>query len=193
MDKLIVKKKEYEFVEEVSSYIARVTRDGKEYLVYHFENHKEDFDNFKFASKRLRNCGVPTPEVLVIDKKGMCFLVEPFKKETVFDMLVKEDLEEKIIEEVFVLNYKARVNKMNLDFNPQNFVWDNGVLIYTPFTFTSYTRDQDFSQKQLFLWFYTKEFEKMLKENNLPLQKNRLKNEFERNKEIVLLTVKYFR
>jgi len=193
MDKIVVKKKEYEILEEVSSYIYKVKRDDIEYLVYHFENKKEDFDNFKFAQKRLKNCGVTTPKVLEIDKKAMCFLVETYKNETVFDMLLKEDLDEKIIEEAFVLNYKARVNKIKLDFNPQNFVWDNNVLLYTPFTFTTYNREEDFSQKELFLWFYTKEFEKYLKEKNIPLQKKRLINDFERNKQIVLLTVKYFR
>ena len=188
-----IKKKNYEVLNELGPYLYRVKSEEKEYLAYDFSSNLEGFSDFKFAQKRLKSIGIPTPRVLEIDKKNHTFLLEEVKGETVFDRLQKEDLDEKLIEQVFMLNYKARINRIRLDFNPSNFIISNDKLYYTPFTFTQYIRDEDFTQKEIRLWFYTAEFKNLLIEKGLPIDQSRLKNEYERNKEIVLLVVKYFR
>ena len=119
--------------------------------------------------------------------------MEDIKGETIFEELCKHDLDEKIIEQAFLLNYKTRINRIRLDFNPDKFIYRDNKLYYLPFTFTEYIRDEDFTQKEIRLWFYTNEFKNLLIEKGLPLDKSRLKNEYERNKEIVLTVVKYFR
>ena len=108
-------------------------------------------------------------------------------------MLRNKDLDEKIIEQAFLQNYKARTNRLRLDFNPINFIYQDNTLYYMPFTFTQYVRDEDFTQKELRLWFYTKEFKDLLISKGLPIDQSRIKNEYVQNKEIVLLVVKYFR
>lgn len=97
------------------------------------------------------------------------------------------------MEQVFIANFKARVNRIRLDFDPTNFIYKDGKLYYLPFTFTEYVRDADFTQKEIRLYFYTKEFKEFLISKGLPIDQSRLKNEYERNKEIVLTVVKYFR
>lgn len=189
---LVVKKKSYEVVEEVNEYLAVVESEGKKYVVYHFAD-KNNFDNFKFAVKRLKSCGLAMPEVYDIDKKNFTALVEYIDGISPFDKLREEDLPESIIEQLFNLNYRARVNKIRLDFDPENFVIHDDTLYYMPFTFSEYTRETDFTQKEIYLWYYTNEFVAVLKQRGLPIQKDRLINSFDRNKQIVLQVVKYFR
>lgn len=193
MEIIEVKKKSYKVVEEVNSYTFLVSDDNKEYLVYNFDQNIDGFKDFKFANKRLKASNVTIPAVYVIDKKNHRFLVEYINGDTVFDTLTKQDLDEKIIELCFNQNYRARINRMRLDFDPINFKYVDGKLYYLPFTFTEYSREADFTQKELRLWFYTNDFKELLISKGLPVDKSRLKNEYERNKEIVLTVVKYFK
>jgi len=189
---LVVKKKSYEVVEEVNEYLAVVESEGKKYVVYHFAD-KNNFDNFKFAVKRLKSCGLAMPEVYDIDKKNFTALVEYVDGVSPFDKLREEDLPEAIIEQLFNLNYRARVNRIRLDFDPENFIIRDDTLYYMPFTFSEYRRETDFTQKEIYLWYYTNEFVNVLKQRGLPIQKDRLINSFDRNKQIVLQVVKYFK
>lgn len=193
MDTIEIKKETYQVIERINSYLLKVSKDEKEYLAYDFSNNPEAFFDFKFAAKRFKSAGILTPKVIEIDKKSHRALVEYLDGEVAFDILRNKDIDEKIIEQLFFANYKARINAMRLDFNPKKFIIKDEKLYYTPFTFTNYVRDEDFTQKEIRLWFYTNEFRDLLIKEGLPIDKSRLKNEFERNKEIVLTVVKYFR
>ena len=81
-------------------------------------------------------------------------------------MLLEKDLDDEVIKLAFGQNFRAKVNGLLLDFNPQNFRYYNGILYYMPFTFDTYTKDQDFSLVGIKKWFYTKEFRDLLKEKN---------------------------
>lgn len=190
---LIVKKKTYDVKEEINPYCALVEDCGKEYLIYHFEEKPNNFSNFKFASKRLKNCGIKIPTVYEIDKKNQSFLVEYIAGPTCFDDLVEKDTDDKTFEQLFMMNFKARVNNLRLDFHPDKFKLRDGVLYYLPFTFEAYVRSEDFSEKELRLWFYTKEFKDLLIEKGIKLDNSRGMNDFAMNKQIVLTVVKYFR
>ena len=194
MDSINIKKEQYEVVDNINTFLFKVKdKEGKEYLAYDFSDNLEGFFDFKYASKRLKAAGVTTPKVIKIDKKNHTALLEYISGSNVFDMLRIADLGEKIIEQAFIQNYKARTNRLRLDFDPINFIYQNDVLYYMPFTFNEYIRDEDFTQKELRLWFYTNEFKNLLISKGLPVDQSRLKNEYERNKEIVLTVVKYFR
>jgi len=193
METILVKKESYQVIDRINSYLLKVKKEEKEYLVYDFSNNPEAFFDFKFAVKRFKSAGLLTPIVLAIDKKSHRALVEYLDGVTAFDLLREKDIDEKIIDQLFLANYKARINSMRLDFNPKKFIIKEDKLYYTPFTFTNYVRDEDFTQKEIRLWFYTNEFRDLLIAEGLPIDKSRLKNEFERNKEIVLTVVKYFR
>ena len=193
METITVKKDTYEVIERLNSYLVKVSKDNKEYLLYDFSDNINGFLDFKFAYKRLKGCGITIPTVYTLDKKNARAVVELVEGNTVFDDLRDHDLDEKIIEQVFIVNYKARMNRLRLDFNPEKFIYKNDKLYYLPFTFTNYVREEDFTQKEIRLWFYTTEFKNLLIEKGLPIDQSRLKNEYERNKEIVLTVVKYFR
>ena len=193
MESVVVKKTTYEVVEQLNEYTYVIKDNDKEYLLYDFNDSVLNFKNFRFAYKRLKNVGVSVPKLIAYDKKSRRFVLERLVGDTVFDLLREKELDEKIYEQAFLLNYKARINRMRLDFSPENFVLSNGTLYYTAFTFTEYIREEDFSQKELRQWFYTKDFTELLISKGLPIDKSRIKNEFAQNKEMVLLVVKYFR
>ena len=192
MDTVTVKKDSYEVIEQLNTYLYRVKKEDQEYMLYDFKKH-ETFLDFKFANKRLKVAGVPIPKILVIDKKNGRAIGEVLNGERPFEMLQKADLDEKIIEQVFLINYKARLSGLRLDFDPRKFIYQDEKLYYTAFTFSQYYREEDFTQKEIRLWFYTNEFKNLLIEKGLPIDQSRMKNEYERNKEIVLTVVKYFR
>ena len=193
MEEIVIKKQTYKVIKELNSVSYLVSLNDKQYVAYDFSDNFNGFDDFRFAVKRLKNCGLTMPNVLVVDKKNYRFLVEYIDGPTIEEMLIEDDLEEKIIEQAFILNYKARINGVRLDFNPRKFRCRDGVLYYIPFTFTSYIRAEDFSQKEIRYWFYTNDFVEYCISNGIPVNKNRLLGEYERNKQIVLTVVKYFR
>ena len=193
MEEILVKQRNYEVIDRLSSYLLKVKKDDKTYLVYDFSSNPEGFGDFKFAYKRLKNSGVTIPTVYELDKKTCRALVEDVEGDTLFDTLCKRDLLDEEMEQVFIANFKTRVNRIRLDFDPTNFIYKDGKLYYLPFNFTEYVRDADFTQKEIRLYFYTKEFKALLISKGLPIDQSRLKNEYERNKEIVLTVVKYFR
>ena len=194
MEQINVKKKSYEILERINSFSLRVKDEkGEDRIVYDFNENIEGFLDFKFAYKRLKTCGINIPTVYELDKKNHRALLEDVKGDTVYDLLREKNLDEAIIEQAFVFNYKARINRLRLNFDPTCFISQNDKLVYMPFTFTEYIRDEDFTQKEIRLWFYTNDFKERLIKDGLPVDKNRLKNEYERNKEIVLTVVKYFK
>lgn len=193
IEEILVKKNTYKVEEELNSFSLLVSKDDKKYVVYNFTGQYIAFDNFKFAAKRLKNCGIITPKVLEIDKKNYRVLAEYIEGPTAFEMIAENELEDSILEQVFNNNFRARYNHLRLDFNPEKFRIRDGKLIYMPFTFTKYIREEDFTEKEIRLWFYTKEFVEELRKIGLPQNDKRLMNEFQRNKQIVLTVVKYFK
>ena len=72
-----------------------------------------------------------------------------------------------VIEKVFLLNWRARVNGMLLDFNPLNFVHVGNDVYYIAYTFDKWNRDKDFPQFGIRYWYYTKELKQYLIDNLL--------------------------
>lgn len=193
MDITIVKKKEYEVLETLGKDVYLVTREGKKYIVRTFAPASGTFYNFLYANKMLKASGVRIPKMFAKDKKTGNILLEYIEGETVFDQLIKGPLSDEIFEDAFTQNWRARINRILLDFNPLNFRMYEGKLVYTPFIISQYVKEKDFSQTDIRLWFYTREFKELLITNGLPIDQSRLKNEYEQNKEIVLTVIKHYR
>lgn len=193
MANYIFKKDTYEVREQLSSFIYKVAKDEKDYIVFDFKDNPEGFSDFKFAQKRLRNSGIQIPNLVALDKKNRFAILEYVDGPTGLDLLDKGDIEDIVFEQLFALNYKARINNMRLDFHPHKFRFFNNKLYYLPFTFTAYIRKEDFTEKELNLWFYSKTGTDNLLAHGYAINKNRIGSEFETNKKMVLTVVKYFR
>lgn len=193
MEQITFKKDTYQVVEELNSYILKVEKDGKFFIVFDFSNNATAFADFKFAHKRLKNSGITIPTLYVLDKKAHRALLEYIEGPTGLDLLSEKDIEDNIFEQLFLMNYKARINTMRLDFHPDKLRVKDNKLYYLPFTFTTYVRSEDFTEQELKLWFYGKDGSNYLLEHGYKIDKNRISNEYEGNKKMVLTVVKYFR
>ena len=96
------------------------------------------------------------------------------------------------IEEIFTINYYAKFEKMVLNHHPDNYKYDGKKLYYLPFEFREYKGQDTFASEGIKYWFYTKELVDYLKEKGLPYDEKRIGNEYQRNKEMALMAVKYY-
>ncbi len=193
MDDKVCKRKTFTCIEQLNEKEYVVERKKKQYLYIDFSSNIEEFDFFSFTSKRLKNTGIKIPKVYWIDKKNKSVVMQYIKEETVLDTLIKQDLTDEYYEQIFYIAWASRMEGFLLDFNPKNFVMHDSVLYYMAFKFEAYDKNRAFQQKDIYYWVYTKQLVEYLKQNNLPYDEKRLKDEYSTNKEIALKIVKFYR
>ena len=193
MENYLVKRKTYSVIEQVNEYTYKASLDDKVFLVYKFAPKSKSYSDFLYAAKKLSNAGVKTPKIISKDKKQGIIIVEYLDCDTVFDDLRNHDLEDEIYKQAFEINAHAKINRLGLDFNPQNFKYCDGKLYYMAFTFDVYSKALDLSTEKIYHWFYTNKFKNDLINLKLPIDTKRILPEFEGNKKIVLKVVEYYR
>ena len=193
MEPVVIKKKEYTPIKELGENLLLAENDGKKYVIRFLGIKTDAFSDFKYSSKRMKTANISSPEVYCIDKKTGCAVMQYIDGPTMFEELVDHDFDDNIYQQIFLINWNARRMMLQLDFNPRNFRIQNGKIYYIPFTFDFYKKENDFTENDLRLWFYTKEFEELLRNDGILLQHSRLLNDYELNKKIVLTVVKYYR
>ena len=188
-----IKRKEYEVIDQISDHTYKVERKGQYYLMKKFEDDPAGFEKFVDAEHDLRVSGVTNPKCYLYDKKLRIAILEYIEGEICFDILLKEDLSESIIEQLFKTFWYAKNDRLALDYSPKNFVFSNGKLYYLPFIVGRFTSNEQFVQKDIMLWFFTKDFIKYCHSLGIDVDQSRLKSDYETNKNIALMTVKYYR
>lgn len=188
-----IKRKEFEVIEKLGPRSYKVERKGNFYFLKKFDNDKKGFEKMVKNQEYLRNSGFPLPKVYMWDKNLMIFVCDYIEGETVFETLAKEDLDEKILEDLFMLGYYARKSGNSLDFDPINFKYSNGKLYYLPFKMVDFISKDHFLNKELQLWFFTKEFVKLAHSRLVDVDEKRLVSDFEMNKKMTLVAIKYYR
>ena len=188
-----IKRKEYEVIEQIGDHTYKVERKGQYYFMKKFEDDPAGFEKFVDAEHDLRVSGVANPKCYLYDKKLRIAILEYIEGETCFDTLLKEDLPEGVIEQLFKTFWYAKNDRLALDYSPKNFVFANGKLYYLPFTCGKFTSNEQFVQKDIMLWFFTKDFIKYCHSLGINVDQSRLKSDYETNKNIALMTVKYYR
>ncbi len=188
-----IKRKEFEVIEKVGDRSYKVERKGKVYFLKKFENDVKGFQTIIKNQEILRNSGYTMPKVYMWDKGSNIFVTDYIEGANVFDILCKEDLDEKIIEALFLLAWYARKSRNYIDFDPINFIWSDGKLYYLPFKMVDYDSKRDFLVKDLPYWFFTKDFVKLAHSRQVDVDESRLLNDFEMNKKMTLIAIKYYR
>ena len=188
-----IKRKEYEVIEQIGEHSFKVERKGQFFFLKKFEDDPVGFEKFVDAEHSLRVSGVSNPKCFIYDKKLRIVVLEYIEGETCFDTLLREDLSESVIELLFKTFWYARNDRLALDYSPKNFVFTNGKLYYLPFKCERFTTNEQFVQKDIMLWFFTKDFIKYCHSLGIDVDQSRLKSDYETNKNIALMTVKYYR
>ena len=188
-----IKRKEYEVIEQIGDHSFKVERKGQLFFLKKFEDDPVGFEKFVDAEHSLRVSGVSNPKCFIYDKKARIAVLEYIEGETCFDTLLREDLPESVIELLFKTFWYARNDRLALDYSPKNFVFANSKLYYLPFKCERFTTNEQFVQKDIMLWFFTKDFIKYCHSLGIDVDQSRLKSDYETNKNIALMTVKYYR
>ena len=188
-----IKRKEFEVIEQLGDHSYKVERKGKYYFLKKFEDNPKEFDEFVDAEHKLRVSGVSNPKCLIYDKKARIAVVEFIEGDSCLEALLGGELHEAVIELLFKTFWYARTDRIALDYHPDNFKFVNGKLYYLPFKCDIFVNKESFIQEDIRLWFYTKEFIRYCRSIGIPADESHLKSDYEVNKSIALLTVKYYR
>lgn len=187
-----IKRKEFEVLEQLGERTYKVTRKGKLFFLKKYSN-KEDFNDFVEKQHRLKITAIDIPKVYLFDKHQLISVVDFIEGPTMLDELLKGDIQnEEIYRLLFADEWYGRREKLRIDFRPENFKFDGKKLIYLPFKYTNFESGYNFGMKDLRLWFATKQFEEYVRLKGLDFDSKRIGNEYAVNKQIALLTVKYY-
>lgn len=193
VEEIEIKRKNYQVIEQISDRLFKVERKGKYFVLMKFDNDPDGFEKFTDCEHRLRVSGVSNPKCYLYDKKLRWAIVDYIEGENVFDMLQKAPLPEQVLELMFKAYWYARNDRMALDMKPENFVYADGKLYYMPFKYEKFVSNDTFVQRDIRLWFFTKEFVKYCHDKGIDVDQSQLKSDYETNKNIALMTVKYYR
>ena len=188
-----IKRKEYEIIEQIGERSFKVKRKDQFFFMKKFEDDPAGFEKFTDAEHRLRVSGVTNPKCYLYDKKLRIAIIEYVEGDNCLQNLLKEDLSESVLELLFKTFWYAKNDRLALDYSPENFVYANGKLYYLPFKVGQFTTNEQFIQKDILLWFFTKDFVRYCHKLGLSPDESRLKSDYETNKNIALMTVKYYR
>ena len=186
-----IKRKVFVVKEKINDNSYKVERKGKFFFLKQFAN-KEDFDSFIKVAKRFSITAIDTPKIYYFDKSLLLVVMQYIEGESILNMIVKGDLEEKFYEMIFKIEWFAHNEKMILDFHPNQFIYDGKKLYYVGFKYCAYNQKDSFAMNDIKYWFYTKELVAYLKSKGLPVDESRLGNEYAKNKEMALMACKYY-
>ena len=193
VENITVKRKTFEIIAPLGERSFKVKRKDKTYFLKDFQGNKEEFDTFLRTYKRFSNTAINYPKMYVADKHTYRVVLQYVEGEYILDMLINGELEEQFYEMVFEIDWYARNDKMQLDLRPDQFKFDGKKMYYLPFRYRVFDGKETFSTHYIKYWFYTDELVKYLKDMGLPYDEKRVGNPYQKNKEMALMAVKYYK
>ena len=192
MNSIIIKRKEFEIIEILKDNIFKCSFKNKFYIFYKFDtssiNYKEDL----LMLTKLFRSNVSQPKLQFVDKKQGYVVREWLDGVTVFDYILDNDFNENIYKQIFYNSYSARVAGINLDFNLKSWMLVGNKLYYTKLFCEKYNPNLDFTKEAMRKWFLCEDLRKYYENNGVLSDKTRIKEEYAANKEMVLMTCKYY-
>lgn len=193
METVKIKHKEYQITQIISDDKYIGSYKDKKYLLRKFDYSSEEGKALLYNIKKLINNGVKVPKLIAVDKKVGFLVSEYIEGITAMEYLSKQDFSEDLFDQLFKINHMAKSGKMTLNYSPDKWIISNGELYYVYPWFINYNPKEELSEKYLRLYFNTKELAEFLDKNGVFYDKSRIKDEYSTNKEMVLMTVKYYR
>lgn len=193
MEILKIKFRKFEVIEHQSDDVLIARHGKKTYQITKFDSKSDEGKELAYQINRVSTCGVKVPKLYILDKRNGYIVKEYVIGETIMEMIAKNNLDEKVFEQLFQNAYLAKINRITLNYEPDKWLYSDGVLYYTYPYFIIYNEEKDLVKRYLRLWFPTKELQTFLKNNGLEIDKNRMKEEYAVNKEIVLMICKYYK
>ena len=176
MDRMTVNGAEYAVVRLLGKgkggYSYLVERDGQPYVLKQI--HHEPCAYYQFGDKlqselrdyeRLRNIGVPMPQLLDVDHAQQRILKTYIDGDTVFHLVKEDRLPDWCIPQMEALCTRLYAANTNIDYFPTNFIPVDGTLFYVDFECNDYMAEWDFAHWGVKYWSKTPEFLQYLTEH----------------------------
>ena len=155
-------------------YSYLVTDGTKEYVLKQI--HHEPCDYYQFGNKieaemkdyeRLKEIGIPMPEMYEVDIEKERILKEYIKGDTIFDYVLRDEVKPSFVEQVKEMCRDLYAANTNIDYFPTNFVVQEDKLYYIDYECNDYMEEWNFENWGIKYWSQTKEFlEYVHKEKN---------------------------
>lgn len=149
MEKLSVNNREFSVIKLLGKgkggYSYLVTDGEKEYVLKQI--HHEPCSYYQFGDKlqselndynRLLNIGITMPKLLDYDRENERILKEYIKGDTVYDMVLNDNLPDTCIDQVKKMCQLLYPRNTNIDYFTTNFVLQDNVLYYIDFECNDY-------------------------------------------------------
>ena len=130
MEYFEIKRKNFEVVEKLGERSYLVNRKGKLFFLKDFENDKKGFETYVDSEWKLNKTGIAHPKIYAYDKNILVVASEFIEGPTVLDDLMKSDLSEQHMEQIFKANWFMKKEKVPLDYSPDKWKLLNGKLYY---------------------------------------------------------------
>ena len=192
MEIIKIKRKEYGIAEIISSNIFKCYFNNKEYIITKLDINDSSYQDRVFLLNKLLYSGVPQPKLICFDKKQGYIVRESLEATSLFDYILDHDFNETIYKKIFYNSYSAKVAGLKINFDLKSWVIINDSLYYVSLDSEKYKPENDFTKKDIWMWYMGKELSEYYRNNGVLFDKTRLKSDFEVNKEMVLMTCKYY-
>jgi len=193
MEIIKVKNREFNLIETIDDDCFVCERKNSKYFVRKFDYSTDEGQMLSFQIKKLSNTGIKMPKLYFIDKKNGYIVSEYIEGTKLINIISEKDVGENIIEQLFKNEYLAKINKMTLNYEPDKWILRDNTIYYTYPIFIKFDENKDLPIKYLPLYFNTRACYEFLKNKGVFYDKNRIKTDFDTNKEMVLTTCKYYR
>lgn len=188
MENLVIKHKQFEVEEIITSNTFKCI-----YKKYYYFVKKYEIDSIKIDMlKKIIKTNIALPKTRYIDKKTGYVVREYLSGVLMSDYILDHDFDENIYKQIFRNSFMARSASLNLDYSLDKWMLVDNVLYYVGDYCVKYNPNNDFTKGKMREWFFTKELAQFYKEMGILFDKNRIKDEFSANKEMVLMTCKYY-
>ena len=192
MNSITVKHKEFEILELISNNIWKCSFKNKIYILTKLYVDDINYRENLFMISKLSHSAIKQPKLKFIDKKQGYVVREYVEGITVFDYILDHDFTDSIYKQIFSNSYFARTAGLNLNFDLKSWLIVGDQLYYNSLICYKYNPNEDFTKKDIRLWFLSNELCKYYENNGFLIDKTRIKNEYSVNKEMVLMTCKYY-
>ena len=193
MEVIKIKHREFVILENISENSLILERKNIKFFARRFEPRTQDAKEIAYAIRKIATSGVKCPKFYYLDEKAGYAVFEYLNGSTVMQYLSENDITENMYEQLFKNAYYARLSSMTLNYEPDKWMLVDGIMYYVYPMFILYKKEKDLVDRYIRLWFNTKELAKFMENNGVFYDKTRIKDEFSTNKEIVLMTCKYYR
>lgn len=193
-EQIEIKRKIFDVVCLLGERSKKVIRKEKTYFLKDFGQDIKGFERYIDSAHKLSVSGIISPKIYIYDKNKHIVVSDFIEGPTVLEVLLKEDLPDDYFSLIFANNWYMKKARLLLDFDPQNFIFNNKKLFYLPQIYELFDDKKTFEKVGIWHWFYCREFVRYLEEHRLPVDQSRNpKDQCAINKKIALTVVKYYR